>query len=44
MSGDLAVDYLGGLRADQRAELAGVNGPGLAALREYLASGQAVAF
>ncbi len=44
MRGDLAVDYLGGLPADQRAKLAGVNCPGLAALREYLDSGQAVAF
>jgi hypothetical protein len=44
MRGDPAVDYLGGLPADQRAMLAGVNGPGLAAVREYLVSGQAVAF
>lgn len=29
---------------DFPAELAKVNGPGLAALREYLSSGQAVAF
>ncbi len=42
--GDRAAGYLGGLPAGQAAELARVNGPGLAALREYLASGQAVAF
>ena len=44
MVGDLVAGYLGGLPADQRAELARVNGPGLAALRDYLDSGQAVAF
>ena len=42
--GDRAAGYLGGLPAGQAAELARVNGPGLAALRGYLASGQAVAF
>ena len=44
MGGDRADDYLAGLPADQRAELTRVNEPGLIALREYLASGQAVAF
>ena len=44
MRGDLAAGYLGGLPAAQAAELARVNGPGLAALHGYLASGQAVAF
>jgi len=44
MVGDLAAGYLNGLPADQQAELARVNGPGLAALRKYLASGEAVAF
>jgi hypothetical protein len=38
------VSYLAGLPAAQQAELAQVNEPGLRALREYLASGQAVAF
>ena len=42
--GDRAAGYLGGLPAGQAEELARVNGPGLAALRGYLASGQAVAF
>jgi len=36
--------YLEGLRAEQPEELARVNAPGLAALRGYLDSGQAVAF
>src|SRR5579859_125981 len=36
--------YLSGLPEDQRDELARVNAPGLTALREYLASGEAVAF
>ena len=36
--------YLSALPAAQREELARVNGPGLTALRKYLASGQAVAF
>ena len=44
MNGDLAAGYLGELPAAQAAELARVNGPGLAALRGYLASGEAVAF
>ena len=38
------ADYLAGLPPAQAAELARVNGPGLAALRGYLASGEAVAF
>jgi tetratricopeptide (TPR) repeat protein len=44
VSGDLAVGYLSGLTAAQAEELAAVNGPGLATLRGYLASGRAVAF
>ena len=44
MVGDLDTGYLAGLSAEQRAGLERVNGPGLAALRSYLASGQAVAF
>ena len=44
MINDFPTGYLDGLPADQRAELARVNGPGLAALRGYLASGEAVAF
>jgi hypothetical protein len=40
----MVADYLGGLPPARAAELARVNGPGLAALREYLASGEAVAF
>ena len=44
MGGDLAAGYLDGLPPAQAAELARVNGPGLTALREYLASGAAVAF
>ena len=44
MDGDLPADYLAGLPKSQRDELARVNKPGLAALREYLASGEAVAF
>ncbi len=44
MRGDLAAGYLGGLPAAQAEELDRVNGPGLAALDGYLASGQAVAF
>ncbi|HET9656705.1 MAG TPA: SIR2 family protein [Kineosporiaceae bacterium] len=36
--------YLAGLPADQAETLAGVNAPGLAALRRYLAAGQATAF
>jgi hypothetical protein len=37
-------DYLGGLPPEQAAELARVNKPGLTSLRDYLASGQAIAF
>ena len=44
MVGDPVADYLAALPADQRAELARVNAPGLAALRDYLSSGKAVAF
>ena len=44
MVGDLAAGYLDGLPPEQAAELARVNEPGLTALREYLASGEAVAF
>ncbi len=41
---EFPADYLGGLPESLQEELALVNGPGLAALRDYLASGQAVAF
>ena len=44
MGGDSADGYLAGLPAEQQAELARVNEPGLSALHEYLTSGQAVAF
>ena len=44
MTDDLPADYLAGLPAAQREELARVNGAGLAALRRYLPSGQAAAF
>src|SRR5215469_3288174 len=44
MVGDGDSAYLASLPADQRAGLERVNGPGLAALRGYLTSGQAVAF
>jgi hypothetical protein len=44
MVGDLAAGYLGGLPSAQAEELAQVNGPGLTALRGYLALGQPVAF
>ena len=44
MGGDLSDGYLDGLPPVQAAELARVNKPGLTALRDYLASGQAVAF
>ena len=44
MGGDLSVGYLDGLPPAQAAELDRVNKPGLTALRDYLASGQAVAF
>ena len=44
MMGDPDAGFLAGLPADQRASLERVNAPGLAALRSYLASGEAVAF
>jgi hypothetical protein len=44
MGGDLSDGYLDGLPPVQAAELDRVNKPGLRALRDYLASGQAVAF
>src|SRR5215831_16359531 len=44
MVGGLGASYLSGLPPARAQELARVNGPGLTALREYLASGQAVAF
>ena len=44
MTEDLGDGYLSGLPQDQRDELTRVNAPGLTALREYLASGEAVAF
>src|SRR5215831_5607128 len=44
MVGGQEADYLAGLPPAQAAELARVNGPGLAALRGYLDSGGAVAF
>jgi hypothetical protein len=44
MAGDLDTAYLAALPDGQRAALERVNGPGLAALRGYLESGQAVAF
>jgi len=44
MAGDLGAGYLSGLPRAQAEELASVNGPGLTALRGYLASGEAVAF
>ncbi len=44
MVGDLDTGYLAGLPADQRVSLERVNAPGLAALREYLKSGEVVAF
>src|SRR5579863_3512324 len=44
MTVDLGGGYLSGLTDDQRDELTRVNAPGLTALREYLASGEAVAF
>ncbi|MFF5292613.1 SIR2 family NAD-dependent protein deacylase [Paractinoplanes globisporus] len=37
-------EYLSGLEPEQARALARVNAPGLAALREYLAAGEAVAF
>ncbi len=44
MRGDLGASYLSRLPAAHAEELGRVNGPGLEALREYLASGEAVAF
>jgi tetratricopeptide (TPR) repeat protein len=44
MTVDLGGGYLSGLTDDKRDELTRVNAPGLTALREYLASGEAVAF
>jgi hypothetical protein len=44
MVGDHGDGYLAGLPAEQAAELARINGPGLAALRKHLDSGEAVAF
>ncbi len=44
MGGDHTAGYLAGLPDDQAADLDGVNGPGLTALRSYLDSGAAVAF
>src|SRR6266480_6908767 len=44
MVGDLDPAYLAGLPAGQRAALERVNAPGLAALRGYLKSREAVAF
>jgi hypothetical protein len=44
MVGDETAGYLDGLLPEQAAELQRVNGPGLAALRGYLSSGQAIAF
>jgi tetratricopeptide (TPR) repeat protein len=44
MTEDLGGGYLSGLPRDQRDELTRVNAPGLTALHEYLASGEAVAF
>jgi hypothetical protein len=44
MGGDVTAQYLDGLPSAQAAELDRVNKPGLTALRDYLATGQAVAF
>lgn len=44
MGGDITAQYLDGLPPAQAAELSRVNDPGLTALRDYLASGRAVAF
>jgi hypothetical protein len=43
MTADLPSDYLAGLPTAQRERLARANNAGLAALRGYLASGDAVA-
>ena len=42
--GNLDGDYLDGMSADRRAQLAGINQPGLALLGKHLAAGDAVAF
>jgi hypothetical protein len=44
MLNDFPDDYLAGLTGDQRKTLARTNGPGLEALRAYLAAGDAAAF
>jgi len=44
MVGEHGDDYLSRLPPERAAELARVNGPGLAALRRYLDSGEAIAF
>ena len=44
MVGEHADDYSAGLPPEWAAELTRVNAPGLAALRKYLDSGEAVAF
>ena len=44
MGGNKTAQYLDGLPPAQAAELARVNKPGLTALRDHLATGQAVAF
>ena len=44
MSDDARPVYLAGMTAEQAAQLAAVNAPGLAALRRYLDAGEAVAF
>jgi hypothetical protein len=44
MTEDLGDGYLSGLPEDQRDELTRVNAASFTALREYLASGQTVAF
>jgi len=44
MVGDPVADYLAAVPAAQAMELARVNEPGLTALRNYLAAGQAIAF
>jgi tetratricopeptide (TPR) repeat protein len=44
MRGDLPTSYLSALSEAQRKAVSHTNGPGLEALRDYLDSGQAVAF
>jgi len=44
MGGDITAQYLDRLPPAQAAELSRVNDPGLTALRDYLATGRAVAF